>query len=49
MLMDKPRDNEKKKKPTIHGTFVKVDDDNVDEVAKVVMEMIRKVQRSKGH
>ena len=49
MLMGKPKDKKKKKKPKIHGSLVRVTDDNIDEVAKAVMEMIRKVQRSKGH
>jgi hypothetical protein len=44
--MDK---SEGQKKPKIHGTLVKVTDDNADEVAKAIMERIRKVQRSKGH
>jgi hypothetical protein len=47
--MDKAEDEKKKKKPKIHGTFVKVNDENIDEVAKEIMEMIRRVQRSKGH
>ena len=47
--MDKAEDEKKKKKPKIHGTFVKVTDENADEVAKAIMEMFRKVQRSKGH
>jgi hypothetical protein len=46
--MDKPKD-EKKNPKKIHGTLVKVTDHNADDVAKAVMTMIRKVQRSKGH
>jgi hypothetical protein len=41
--------DEKKKQKKFHGTFVKVNDENVDEVAKAIVEKIRKVQRSKGH
>jgi hypothetical protein len=40
--MDK---SEGQKKPKIHGTFVKVNDENIDEAAKAIMEMIRKIQR----
>jgi len=47
--MDKTENKNKHKKPKIHGTFVKVNDENIDEVAKEIMEMIRRVQRSKGH
>ena len=46
--MDKPKD-EKKNPKKIHGTLVKATDENIDEVAKEIVEMIRKVQRSKGH
>ena len=46
-IMDKTEDKKKKKK--IHGTFVKVTDENIDEVAKMFVEKIRQVSRSKGH
>ena len=46
--MDKP--NHPKKQPKkIHGTLVKVTDDNIDEGAKEIMEMIRKGRKPKGH
>ena len=49
-MTDKTEDKKKKKKPKLHGTFVKVTDDNADEVAKEIMEMFRKIQRErKGH
>jgi hypothetical protein len=47
--MEKAEDKKKNKKPRFHGTFVKVTDDNAEEVAKEIVEMFRKVQRSKGH
>jgi hypothetical protein len=43
--MDRTED----KKKRIRGTFVKVNDENIDDVAKAIVEMFRKVQRSKGH
>lgn len=48
--MDKANDPKKEKKPKIHGTLVKVNDENVDEVAKEIVEKIRKLHRErKGH
>ena len=38
----------KKKPKKIHGTLVKVTDDNVDKVAKEIMKMIRKDRKLKG-
>ena len=49
MMTDKAKDKKKEKKSKIHGTLVKVTDENAEEVAKAIMEMIRKVQSSKGH
>jgi len=47
--MDKAED-EKKKKPMIHGTLVKVTDENREEVVKEIMKRFRKLQRErKGH
>jgi hypothetical protein len=43
--MDRTED----KKKRIRGTFVKVNDENIDEVAKAIVEMFRRVQRSKEH
>jgi hypothetical protein len=48
-MMNKAEDKKKKKKPKIHGTFVKVNDENIDEVAKAIVEKIRKASRPKGH
>jgi hypothetical protein len=48
-MTDKTEDKKKQKKPKIHGTFVKVNDENIDEVAKAIAEMIRKVREPKGH
>jgi hypothetical protein len=45
--MDKAEDEKKKKK--IHGTLVKVTDENIEDVAKEIMEMIQKARRPKGH
>lgn len=45
--MDKSKDIMKKKK--IHVTLVMVTDENVDEVAKEIDEMIRKIREPKGH
>ena len=39
--------NCKKKPKKIHGTLVKVTDDNVDEVAKEIMKMIQKDRKPK--
>jgi hypothetical protein len=47
--VDKAEDKKKEKKPKIHGTFVKVNDENIDEVAKAIVEMIRKVRGPEGH
>ncbi len=38
--------NQQKK---IHGTLVKVTDENIDDVAKAIVEKILKTSRSKGH
>ena len=48
-MTDIAEDKKKEKKSKIRGTFVKVTDENVGEVAKAIMDKIRKVQRSKGH
>ena len=45
-IMAKPKEVKKKK---IHGTLVKVTDENIDEVAKAIVEKIRKASRTKGH
>jgi hypothetical protein len=46
--MDKDEDKKKPKK--IHGTLVKVTDENVEEVAKDLVEKFRKLRREqKGH
>jgi len=48
--MDDPKDEKKKKNPKLHGTFVNVNDENIDEVAKEIVEMFRKLHRErKGH
>ena len=47
--MDKAEDKKKNKKPKIHGTFVKVNDENIDKVAKEIVEMFRKIRKPKGH
>jgi fructose-1,6-bisphosphatase/inositol monophosphatase family enzyme len=47
--MDKTEDKKKKQKK-IHGTVVKVTDENVEEVAKDLVEKFRKLRRErKGH
>ena len=44
-MTEKAGDKKKRKKPTIHGAFVKVNDENIDEVAKEIVEKFREVQR----
>jgi hypothetical protein len=49
-MTDKAEDKKKKKKPTIHGALVKVTDENIDDVAKALVEKFRKLSRErKGH
>ena len=47
--MEKAEDKKKHKKPKIHGTFVKVNDENIDEVAKALVEKAKKIFGPKGH
>ena len=49
-MTDKTENKNKHKKPKIHGTLVKVNDENIDEVAKEIVEKFRKLRNeSKGH
>jgi hypothetical protein len=44
-----PKHKEKKQEKKIVGTVVKVTDENIDDVAKAIVEKIRKAKEPKGN